>query len=322
LFGELVLTCGNLDMPADHIPARVNILLGIYNGSRFLSGQLQSIDAQTLPPHRITIRDEGSTDDSVLQVQRWATKRPNVSILSGPRLGVLGNFFTLLASEDNDSDCFAFCDQDDIWLPDKLLCAVQELRKYGDTVPVMYCSRVEYVDENLRHLGYSSIPREPNFANALVENIATGCTVVLNRSARNLISQALPRMALMHDWWSYLVVSAFGRVCYDQRPNIKYRQHAGNLIGATTAPMEAFKRRYNRFLERPPGSKLLTDQAGEFKRCFGKVLNPEYRFILERFLRLRGNLWTRISYNFKMDVWRQTWIDTTILRTMILIGRV
>ena len=186
----------------------------------------------------------------------------------------------------------------------------------------MYCSRLEYVDQGLGHLGYSTIPRQLDFANALVENVVTGCTVVLNRCARDLIVARLPKTVLFHDWWCYLVVSAVGKVVYDPRPNIKYRQHANNHVGGTSSVLELFRRRLARFLRGNQGVNLLSSQALEFERCFGDLLTPRQRRVLARFLTVRGNLWTRLSYNRAMDVWRQSRIDTAILRTLILLGRV
>ena len=301
---------------------RINVLLTTYNGSRFLPNQLESLLAQSLPAYRFTIRDDGSTAETFLQLEKWAFGRPNVCVLRGPRLGAIDNFFTLLKTPDSESEYFAFCDQDDVWLPDKLERAVEAIREYPGNQPVMYCSKVEFVDENLRHLGYSKAPKAPSFSNALVENIAIGCTVVLNRRARDLICTKLPQTALMHDWWCYLVVSAFGRVIYDNRPGIKYRQHANNVTGGTSSPVELFRRRLIRFWRRPHNATLLSDQAGEFHRCFGEDLGSQHKMILDHFLTVRGNVWRRLFYNVTMDVWRQTWIDTAILRAMILIGRV
>jgi glycosyltransferase involved in cell wall biosynthesis len=301
---------------------RVSVLLATYNGSKFLLEQLQSIEAQTLAPTRITVRDDGSTDDTIHQVEDWAAGKSNVILLCGKRLGAIDNFFELLRQTDEDSDYFSFCDQDDVWVPEKLERAVARLRICASTVPTMYCSRVEYVDEKLHHLGWSRIPRLSGFANALVENIAMGCTVVLNRQARALICGRLPRKALMHDWWCYLVLSALGEVIYDDRPGIKYRQHRNNVVGGTSALLELFKRRMVRFLKRPPNSKLLSDQAAGFQQCFGDILAPQESAVLERFLTVKGTLWARLSYNAAMDVWRQSWVDTAILRTMIVLGRV
>jgi glycosyltransferase involved in cell wall biosynthesis len=301
---------------------RIHVLLASYNGSRFLQGQLDSIESQTLPVSRITVRDDGSTDSTLTLVQEWAAERPNVNLVRGPRLGVTKNFFALLTNQDEESDFFAFSDQDDIWLPDKMENAVSGLSRHSADEPLMYCSRLEYVDERLRHLGYSRIPRRVDFGNALVENIATGCTVVLNRRARDLIVARLPEKALVHDWWCYLVVSAFGKVIYDPRPSIKYRQHGNNQIGGTSSAHDLFRRRLARFRMGDWGAKRLSSQALAFERYFGDILAPHHKRVLERFLTVRGNLWTRLSYNAAMDVWRQSRFDTAILRTLILMGRV
>ncbi len=280
------------------MPEQVRILLTTHNGLGFLREQLQSIDAQTWPEIRVTVRDDGSTDETNELLEKWALGKPHVRLLRGSRLGVTRNFLTLLAHPDGDSDYFAFSDQDDVWLPDKMERAVLCLRGCDQDRPAMYCARLEYVDENLNHLGYTNVPKRVGFANAVVENVATGCTMVLNRSARELVCEKLPEKALIHDWWCYLVVSAFGRVIYDES-----------------------RRRFRRILSYEKGRPLVSDQAAEFKRCFGDRLSVHDRETLERFLCVRGGLKERIFYNAAMDVWRQSWVDTMILRAMILVGR-
>ena len=300
----------------------MNLLLATYNGVRYLHKQLQSVESQTLPVAGITVRDDGSTDGSEVLVQKWAEDRPNVRWLQGPRLGAAKSFLALLDGCEDEYDYFAFADQDDVWLPDKIERAVFCLSRKGADEPAMYCSRVEYVDESLRHVAYSKIPKKVGFANALVENVAIGCTVVLNRSARSLIRRGVPKQVLMHDWWCYLVISAFGKVVFDERPSMKYRQHASNAIGGTSSRVELIRQGMSRFLRTSPSARLLSGQAMEFRRCFGDVLPEQKRGILDRFLTIRGNLWARLCYNATMDVGRQSWIDTATLRTMILLGRV
>jgi glycosyltransferase involved in cell wall biosynthesis len=302
---------------------QVNVLLSTFNGIRYLRQQLQSIATQTLPVAQTTIRDDGSTDGSDVLVQEWAEGFPNVRRLNGARLGATNSFFTLLENCGDECEYFAFADQDDVWLPDKIERAVVGLGRLDAEKPAMYCSRAEYVDESLGHLGYSRIPKDVDFTNALVENIAIGCTVVLNRSARNLLCARIPQKTLMHDWWCYLVVSAFGKVVFDEYVGIKYRQHAGNVVGGTSSRIALFNQGVTRFVTRKSASaRLLSDQALEFRRCFGDSLPSPKRKILEHFLTVRGNLWARLCYNATMEVWRQSRIDTATLRTMILMGRV
>jgi hypothetical protein len=243
-------------------------------------------------------------------------------VRAGTRLGVVQSFFALLLESEPDYLYFAFSDQDDVWLPRKLEIAVATLKGCNQDVPLLYCSGLEIVDRNLRHLGFSSRSNRPAFANALVENIATGCTIVLNRPARDLICQQLPAKALMHDWWCYLVVSAFGNVIYDPRPTVQYRQHSRNTVGTSVSDWSLLKRRFKRFLSHEANKLIVSDQAVEFSRCYGHLLNDGQKRTLERFLELRNDVWARIAYNGVMDVWRQRRFDTLILRALILMGRV
>ena len=137
---------------------------------------------------------------------------------------------TLLRAVSADTDYAAFCDQDDVWLPDKLSSAVEALQ--GVEGPGLYCCAVRLVIQSLPDIKvHRRCVRGPSFENALVENIATGCTIVLNRAAIDLLASRSPRALLMHDAWCYLVLAGCGRVVYDPRPHVLYRLHASNTIG-------------------------------------------------------------------------------------------
>ena len=163
------------------------------------------------------------------------------------RRGAMGNFFTLLAHAPSGAR-YAFCDQDDVWLPNKLMRAVRTFRGYDEKMPTLYCSRQVIVDEILARLGLSpDVPRPPSLSNALVQNIATGNTVVINEAARRVILATPAPANSFHDWWSYIVVTAVGgAVIFDRRPSILYRQHRLNAVGARLGfwkRFAAFKRR-------------------------------------------------------------------------------
>jgi glycosyltransferase involved in cell wall biosynthesis len=297
-------------------------LLSTYNGGEFLADQIRSLSAQSYPATFITIRDDGSTDGTYQKVCEHVAGSANVKVIRGENLGAAASFLDLLASAGSECEYFAFADQDDIWMASKLENAVSQMTQTDSAEPTMYCSRQEYVDERLKHLGFSRIPRQIGFGNALVENIATGCTVVLNQEARRIIVERQPSRLLMHDWWCYLVVSAFGKVIYDERPSVKYRLHGQNAIGAPTHAGQKLLRGAIRFLNYRKDATTITDQALEFKHCFGDLLNEQNSSILEKFLGVRSNIWSRMTYSTQMGVWRQSRFDNLILRTMILIGRV
>ena len=98
--------------------------------------------------------------------------------------------------------------------------------------PTLYCSAVNLVGEDLKFIRvHRRCVRRPSFENALVENIATGCTIVLNRPAIDLLASRVPKDFLMHDAWSYLVVAGCGYIVYDPRPQVLYRLHGSNTVG-------------------------------------------------------------------------------------------
>ncbi|MFW7269421.1 glycosyltransferase [Gluconacetobacter sp. Hr-1-5] len=228
---------------SDRLPTRdampVCILLSIHNGATFLDAQLQSLGQQTHAAWRLVWRDDGSTDDSVRIMQRFAGNLPAGRCVqvsrSVERLGIAGSFGMLL-DHVPDGHLAAFCDQDDVWFPDKLERAVQALSPFHRTdKPALYCSRQMLTDSALARLGLSpALPPEPVFSMALTQNIATGCTVMLSPAAIRLVRATMPPPAgTLHDWWSYLLVSgAGGHVVTDSQATLYYRQHQSNAVGA------------------------------------------------------------------------------------------
>ena len=244
-------------------PNKVTVLLSTYNGSKFLQQQLNSLYEQTYPNIRILVRDDGSSDStrSILENEQINGR---IDILRGHKnLGPALSFFELLHNAAlTETEYVAFCDQDDVWHPHKIEHAVSALRVVADNCPALFCSRLEIVDEQLNHIGFTNTPKKVGFGNALVENVATGCTMVLNRKAVELICTHLPSKVLMHDWWCYLVLSCFGKIIFDSNANIKYRQHGNNTIGATVNMFDELKRKLHRFMY--SGKGLLWFQASVF----------------------------------------------------------
>jgi len=274
----------------------VNILLSTYNGMRFLEQQIDSLLAQSYRDILITVRDDGSTDGTYEKLREYAKRYSNFVVLDCERIGIIKSYFKLLQEADPQCDFYAFCDQDDVWLVDKVRDAVATMESYDLDEALLYCSRLEYVDTQLRHLGYSKIYGQLGFTNAIVENVVTGCTIMLNRKSQKLICECNPVCATMHDAWCYLVVSAFGKVIYDERPNIKYRQHGTNAVGAPTNVWQICWKLLARYLNPDKSGIRGSDQAAEFYRLYGKRLSSDNRRILQDFLNAKSGMWPRIKY--------------------------
>ena len=214
----------------------VAILMCTYQGERYLAEQLDSFEAQSHANWALWVSDDGSRDatHSILEQyqQRWGEQR--LHIVAGPGKGVTANFLSLTCLASIDSDYYAYADQDDIWLAQKLQRALDTLGSVPAGVAALYCARTCLVDANNREIGHSPLfTKPPSFANALMQNLGGGNTMVFNEAARALMQEAGADVDVpVHDWWAYLVVSACGgRVFYDAEPALRYRQHGANLIG-------------------------------------------------------------------------------------------
>ena len=298
----------------------VAVLLSTYNGAEYLSDFLDSLCFQSFKDFCVYVRDDGSTDETLGILRDYELKLNIRFLSSGERLGPAKAFLRVMREADDDHDCYLFADQDDYWCHDKIERAYLALMDCPEDV-VLYCSRLEYVDENLKHIKLSRIPRYLSFRNALVENIATGCTVALSSRLRFEVIASDPYDVIMHDWWLYMYAAAFGRVIYDPKATIKYRQHGSNTIGAATSAWDDLRRRWVRFISRQGGVHQLSRQCKAFQTCYGDRLLAKDRLIVERLVDGTRNPLARVLLVFASPVSRQRRIDTLILRLLFLIGR-
>ncbi|GLR67936.1 glycosyl transferase family 2 [Acidocella aquatica] len=213
----------------------ITILLSTYNGEQFLKAQLESFTAQRYTNWVLLWRDDGSSDATTAIMRDFTASNPGrctQAASSGPHLGAAESFLTLLR-ESHGAEMVAFSDQDDVWLADKLQHAMESLRFAGNE-PALYCARQYLVDAALRGTKLSALhDNTPGFPASLTQNIANGNTLVMNAPAATLVAALGRPEGTVHDWWSYIVVSACGgRIIYDQRPQVLYRLHKNNLIGS------------------------------------------------------------------------------------------
>lgn len=226
--------------PADNRHAlkfSVLVLMCTYNGQVFLEKQLDSIKFQTFDDWHIAVSDDGSQDATwnIANRYRYLWGEDKVSLWRGPGRGFARNFIANVCNKALVADFYAWCDQDDVWERNKLQAAVDWLRSVPAEVPALYFGRTELMSQSGKALGFSPLfRRPPSFANALVQNIGGGNTMVLNHAARVLLGEAGEQQEVVsHDWWAYLLVTGVGgRVFYDPTPHVHYRQHGGNLVGS------------------------------------------------------------------------------------------
>lgn len=282
----------------------VDLLLATYNGSRYLEDQLNSILAQTHQNFRLLVSDDGSSDETLLILEKFKDKfsgrlivLPNLA----PGGGVVRNFEKLMLASLSDgiANWIAFCDQDDFWRPEKIEVSLAEIRRIegndGDRVPCLVHSDLVVVDEKLMVICPSFAkyqlfnPRECSSLTLLSVNQVTGCAMMVNRTLLKM-ALPLPDQAIMHDWWCALI-SGGGRRSFIDTPLIFYRQHGANQIGAKD------RRLHNRWL------RFRNDAYGVLGRVreLGRVTYSQAVALQERF----GSLGLNSDYIISYISWRR-----------------
>ncbi len=299
---------------------RIAVLLSAFNGEKYIAEQIESLISQDVDGVDIFVRDDGSSDATIDILNGY--KGRLFSIEYGKNKGVIGSFLQLLEGAGGGYDYYFFCDQDDVWDRRKLRSAIEMMSSVDQNTPLLYCSRLEYVAENLQHLGYSRLPSFFGLGNALVENIATGCASAINRSARKLLIDHLPATGIaMHDWWFYIVISAFGKVVFDERAFIKYRQHSGNVVGAATNVWSDYIRRFRRLAARKKsGVHAIRSQAIAFLSSYKGMLSEDQKQYVNKLTADPNLLKSRWHLVFETSLKRQRFTDNVFLRLIFLMG--
>ncbi len=221
---------------------KISIALCTFNGAEYLLEQLESIAAQSLQPGEVVISDDRSDDNTITIAERFRTKAdfPVRIIKNRTRLGVVNNFAQ--AIEQCENDYIALCDQDDLWLPDRLAISYRVMKEAeavaGRANPLLVHSDLmvgnsggRVIAPSFRKKNNLIFAAEDPLKNLLVQNFVTGCTVLINRA---LAETALPfpAEARLHDWWLALVAAVQGRIISIPEATVIYRQHPQNVIGS------------------------------------------------------------------------------------------
>jgi glycosyltransferase involved in cell wall biosynthesis len=265
--------------------ATVDILLATYNGEKYIDALLTSLTRQSFTDWRLIVRDDNSTDGTLQRIE-WFKKyiNPNVVILpTESRAGIKGNFSLLL--EYSTAPYVMLCDQDDVWLSRKIAVSMAAIQKMDATKPALVHTDLIVVDKDLdtisnSFLEYSGMLGQysTDFKSELVQNVVTGCTMLMNRKLVELATP-IPNSAIMHDWWIALVSAALGNTVYLPDTTILYRQHGKNDTGATPFNLATVIRKM-RNLKGIRGSIMATEiQAAVFLARYRHLLPEEVELL-------------------------------------------
>lgn len=223
---------------------RASVAMATYNGARFLRAQLDSLAAQTLLPAELVVSDDASSDDTRNIVADFAKAAPfPVHLLPpGPRLGYADNF--LRAATGCSSEYVAFCDQDDVWLPQKLETC---LRRLVHDRSVCATHRHILTDAALEPRGTLNhrVDADGTHAQLTLPLYANpfGNSMVFRRDLLDAVAIAFrppqpgrTELPLSHDTWVYNIATSLGPVSHIAEPLVLYRQHGNNVFGGDWKP--------------------------------------------------------------------------------------
>lgn len=218
----------------DPVCANLTLVLATHNGAAWLPELLRSIGSQTLLPAQVLALDDASMDDSLNILREWKPGGVQVTVETHTsNEGPIRSFEELLSQVH--TEYFALCDQDDVWLPEKLEKSVGLL---VSSQASLVCTDLRVVDADLHDVAPSMwrmsniAPVEGSSVIALIlKNCVTGCTVV-GRTALLKYALPFPEGVPMHDWWLGAVAACTDGLRPLSEATVLYRQHGQNEVGA------------------------------------------------------------------------------------------
>lgn len=295
----------------------VDILLATYNGELFIEEQLKSLFEQSCQDFKVLVRDDGSRDRTLEIVRQYRKRYPGrieIIIDNDKGLGPSGNFGRLL--QYSTAPYIMFCDQDDLWLKNKIERTLAEMKKVeaksGKDSPILVHSDLIVVNKDLNIIKESMSKSQKlythknDFHQLLIQNNITGCTMMINKPLLKYASP-IPQEAIMHDWWLGIIASAYGKIQYIDEGLILYRQHGGNDVGAQILNLSYILKKIN--FKAINEAKQSVYRTVEQSRCLQKMgydLPKQYKEINETYANIDSyNKFKRIYILFKYKLFKK-----------------
>lgn len=302
---------------------RVSVALSVYNPNPiYFREQVDSILCQTCDPV-LVMRNDGSPNADVSTLCAEYADRSNVTVVEGENLGFAASFIAALRECPN-TDYYAFSDQDDYWLPEKLQWAVDKLDDYeasSNPMPVMYHSDFVYCDQDLNEVeGTRKRKRSSTLENAVAEAAIPGMVMVFNRAMRDKLLSIDPVNIAGHDWLCALISNGFEKTISDPRVTLKYRRHSDNVSAGRMGVFQKLSFRIRAFLlgETLERVRIMIQKVNA--SCSAEF-STHNRELIELYSRPK-NFSNQLRKAFWRTRYRETAGDEFAFRLLILLGRI
>ena len=270
----------------------VSVLLATYNGEKYLREQIDSLLKQEGVEVKILARDDGSKDGTVQILEEYQA-RGELIFEKGENLGFSQNFSWLINNAPK-ADYYACCDQDDVWLPTKLIDGVMALEaKENQNLPMLYFTSLKVVDENLNlitedsHIHYNNNSKTL-FMDNIIMTQCNGCTCIFNNTLKDLYGKVPPHNIFAHDYTLCTLASAFGEVIFSNNSKMLYRQHSSNAYGFYKGSLRNMFRSIKAFFKNETKC-IKSHEALLYKYYFFNDLKPQDKIFVDLITSYRFN---------------------------------
>ncbi len=296
--------------------------MATYNGEQYLREQIDSILQQEDVDVSILIRDDGSKDQTPAILKEYASHYPNIHILLEENVGCKRCFARLAdyaLQNFTQFEYFAFADQDDFWLKNKLSIGLSNISNADASMPNLYCCRTQLTDEKLNPLPVTQVPHRNTFGEALMFQPYAGCTMIFNRRALQLFTLGDPDKMYLHDEWLYkMCMACGGTVVGDPNRFILYRQHGHNVVGGNQSMLKSWKRRLNMFLS---SDFQRSHEAADILDTYSEWISPQRLHTLEAVAGYKNSLKRKATLLRSSEFKTNRRVFNTIFKLAVLFNR-
>ncbi|MEE1314239.1 MAG: glycosyltransferase family 2 protein [Faecalimonas sp.] len=299
----------------------IAVLLSTYNGEEYLREQLSSVlNQETEHQVDIYIRDDGSTDGTVEILRRYERVHlGTIHVIYGENIGYIESFFALIR-EVEGYDYYALCDQDDIWLEDKLETAIVQCEATEQSGPLLYASSSYLLSDAMKLVGETQKNcKGITWENVLIQNIFPGHTQVFNDALCQVLKEDIVCSNIyVHDFWILYMAMLYGKTIFDNESHTFYRQHGTNTVGFGKNRIEWIVERLRRI--RHSDNRKIAAQIAYFYDRHKLDMDTPLREMVEDFLYSQDTFAKRFAYVCRTKLYRQKSFETVLFKLLYLMG--
>ena len=276
-------------MTADLQKSKITVLMSTYNGEKYLTEQIESILNQRNVDVNLLVRDDGSTDQTLTILKKYQEKGA-LEFYTGENLGPQRSFLHLLQHAPQ-CDYYAFSDQDDVWLEDKLTSGIKAICSH-DSQPAIYACQTQMTNQCLEKIPTPQLHPICTFGESLVYAYASGCTMVFNNALRTIITSYQPTFIDMHDWWIMSIAAGMkAHLVFDHSAHILYRQHSRNVKGLNDSKFKEWKQRIGRLMHK---RQIRYHSALELYKGYYTLFPQESKDLIDLFIQSKKSFKRRL----------------------------